>query len=210
MHVTYLFDPLCGWCYGAVPALDKLAQLDGLTVELAPTGLFAGEGARPMDERFAAYAWQNDQRIGRLTGQAFSQAYRDQVLGSTGSMFDSAPATLGIVTVGLTQPSHERDALKALQKARYVDGRNNSEIAVVADVLHKAGFADAAARLRAPDDALLRAYRKRTGHVRQLMATFRLDGVPALLVGDEDKRRALSSGVLFGGFDLLAAELQAA
>lgn len=210
MHVTYLFDPLCGWCYGAAPALDRIAQFDGITIELAPAGLFAGEGARPMDERFAAYAWQNDQRIGRLMGRAFSQVYRDQVLGSTGSMFDSAPMTLGIVAVGLTQPSHEREALKALQNARYVDGHNNSEMAVVADVLHKAGFADAAARFMTPDDALLGAYRKRIGAARQLIAEFRLDGVPALLVGDEDKRRTLNSGVLFGAFDLLAAELQAA
>jgi putative protein-disulfide isomerase len=56
MHLTYLYDPLCGWCYGAAPALDKMVKLDNLTVELAPTGLFAGEGARPLDERFAAYA----------------------------------------------------------------------------------------------------------------------------------------------------------
>lgn len=108
MHVTYLFDPLCGWCYGASLALEKLAGLDDLTIELAPTGLFAGEGARPMDERFAAYAWQNDQRIGRLTGQVFSQLYRDRVLGNIGSMFDSAPTTLGIVAVGLSKPRRSR------------------------------------------------------------------------------------------------------
>ena len=71
MRIIYLFDPLCGWCYGAGPALEKLAQLDGVTVDLAPTGLFAGGASRPMDKHFAAYAWQNDQRIARLTGQPF-------------------------------------------------------------------------------------------------------------------------------------------
>ncbi|RUZ44799.1 DsbA family protein, partial [Mesorhizobium sp. M7A.F.Ca.CA.004.05.2.1] len=24
-EVTYLFDPLCGWCYGATPMLDRLS-----------------------------------------------------------------------------------------------------------------------------------------------------------------------------------------
>ncbi|AUW48132.1 DsbA family protein [Rhizobium leguminosarum] len=210
MHLTYLYDPLCGWCYGATPALDKMAKLDNLTVELAPTGLFAGEGARPLDERFAAYAWHNDQRINRLTGQVFSQLYRDQVLGGTDSMFDSAPATLGIIAVGLTQLDRECEALKALQIARYVDGRNTSEIAVVVDVLDQAGFSDAVARVRAPDEALLDIYRNRIGKSRQLMAAFRMDGVPALLVNDGDKRRVLRSDALFGGFDRLAAELQAA
>jgi putative protein-disulfide isomerase len=210
MHLTYLYDPLCGWCYGAAPALDKMAKLDNLTVELAPTGLFAGEGARPVDERFAAYAWHNDQRINRLTGQVFSQLYRDQVLAGAASMFDSAPATLGIIAVGLRQRGKEREALKALQIARYVDGRNTSEIAVVADVLDQAGFSDSAARVRAPDEALLEIYRNRIGKSRQLMAAFRMDGVPALLVSDGDKRRVVRGDALFGGFDRLAAELQAA
>src|SRR5690242_9054966 len=46
MGITYLFDPLCGWCYGACPVLDRLALLGDATLELMPTGLFAGEGAR--------------------------------------------------------------------------------------------------------------------------------------------------------------------
>lgn len=71
--VTYLFDPLCGWCYGAAPVLGALAQQPGIRVELLPTGLFAGDGARAMDNEFAAYAWSNDQRIERLTGQPFSE-----------------------------------------------------------------------------------------------------------------------------------------
>ena len=43
--VTYLFDPLCGWCYAAAPALKFLQAQEGVEVVLAPTGLFAGAGA---------------------------------------------------------------------------------------------------------------------------------------------------------------------
>lgn len=67
--VTYLFDPLCGWCYAAASALKFLQAQEGVEVVLAPSGLFAGAGARPMDAQFAAYAWSNDQRIQQLTGQ---------------------------------------------------------------------------------------------------------------------------------------------
>ncbi len=47
---TYLFDALCGWCYGAAPVIQGLAQHGAVTLELAPTGLFAGAG-RTMDAR---------------------------------------------------------------------------------------------------------------------------------------------------------------
>ncbi len=162
-----------------------------------------------MDERFASYAWQNDQRIGHLTGQVFSPAYRDRVLARVGGMFDSATATLGIIAVGLTQPDDERAALNAIQHARYVEGRNNSETADVADVLEQAGFADAAARIRQPDETLLSICRDRIAIGRRLMAEFHADGVPTLLVGNGNQRRKLKSSFLYGDFGLLAAELQA-
>lgn len=209
MRVTYLFDPLCGWCYGAVPALERLVQLDGATVELAPSGLFAGEGARAMDANFAAFAWQNDQRIARLCGQQFTDAYRAKILGKAGGMFDSAPATLGIVAVGLTEPAREIEAMKTLQNARYVEGRDNSELAVVESILEEAGFSEAARRVRAPDEALHSSYRQRTSAARSEMKNFGVNGVPALIVEDNRSRRLLSSNVLFGELDTLAARLQA-
>jgi putative protein-disulfide isomerase len=210
MRITYLFDPLCGWCYGAGPVLDQLARLADTTLEFAPTGLFAGEAARAMDQHFAAYAWQNDQRIARLTGQAFTEAYRDRILGNIGGVFDSAPATLGLVAVGLAEPARELEALKLVQRARYIDGRDNSSLQVVADVLDEAQFTDAANRVRTPDDALIKAYRGRVEAARAEMARFDVDGVPALVVGDAAGRRLLSSSLLFGHFDLLAAQLHAA
>ena len=210
MNITYLFDPLCGWCYGATGALERLSRVDGVTIRLSPTGLFAGEGARSMDQSFAAYAWQNDQRIARLTGQIFSETYRQQVLGATGATFDSAPATLAIVAVGQQAPAEEMAALKALQRARYVDGRDNGDIDVVIGILADAGFADAADRLRAPDQELMAAYRARIEAARTDMALFGANGVPALVVGEGDSRRLLPSGALFGGPEMLIAQLEAA
>ena len=100
-EITYLFDPLCGWCYGALPKLAVLARTPNVALKLAPTGLFSGTGARPMDADFAAYAWANDQRISALTGQVFSQTYREKVLGAHGSLFDSGPATLALTAVAI-------------------------------------------------------------------------------------------------------------
>ncbi len=210
MNITYLFDPLCGWCYGATAALEQLSRVEGATIRLAPTGLFAGEGARSMDQSFAAYAWQNDQRIARLTGQVFSETYRQQVLGATGATFDSAPATLAIVAVGLQTPTDEMAALKALQHARYVDGRDNGDMGIVIGILADAGFTDAADRLRVTDQELMAAYHARIASSRADMALFGANGVPALVVGEGDSRRLLPSGALFGGPDMLIAQLDAA
>lgn len=210
MRITYLFDPLCGWCYGAGPTISRLAALDGVVVKLAPTGLFAGPGAQPMNAGFAAYAWQNDQRIARLTGQPFSEAYRHQVLGASGTLFDSAPATLAVVAAGLEAPERELEILKLVQSARYAAGRDIADRAVVADILAEAGLDAAARKVRTPDAALLAAYGARIETARADMTAFGITGVPALVLGEGAARRALSTSALFGRFDLLAAEVQAA
>ena len=207
--VTYLFDPLCGWCYAAAPALKYLQGADGIQVALAPTGLFTGAGARPMDAQFAAYAWANDQRIQQLTGQPFMQAYRERILGADGGRFDSGPATLALTAVAQTAPARELEALHALQHARYVDGRDNADPAVIAEVLREIGLADAAAQVLAPDATL----RGRTvGRVAQAQSTLHAvgaRGVPQLVVAGQGGPRVLSSAALLGPREHLLAEVQA-
>ncbi|MER8572697.1 DsbA family protein [Mesorhizobium sp. M1338] len=208
-EVTYLFDPLCGWCYGAIPMLDRLLA-SGLRVELLPTGLFSGAGARPMDEGFAAHAWANDQRIERLTGQVFTPAYRHNVLDISGTLLDSHAATLSVSAAGLEDPSRRLAALKAIQQARYVEGRDVVTIGGVAEVLAAAGMADAAEMLKAPTETLLTAHRELVGRGRSLFQRLHADGVPSLAVIRNDAPRLIGSNALFGSFDNLVAHIAAA
>jgi putative protein-disulfide isomerase len=208
-EVTYLFDPLCGWCYGATPMLDRLSP-GGVRVELLPTCLFSGAGARPMDECFAAHAWANDQRIERLTGQPFTQAYQHDVLNVRGTLLDSHAATLGISAAGLEYPSRRLTALKAIQRARYVDGRDVVTIGGVAEVLAAAGMTDAGDLLKAPTEGLMTAHRELVGRGRALFQRLHADGVPALAVIRNDAPRLIGSNALFGSFDNLVAHIAAA
>ncbi|MBX9749187.1 MAG: DsbA family protein [Roseococcus sp.] len=210
MHITYLFDPLCGWCYGASPVLEKIASEAAFELDLVPAGLFAGDGARPMDANFADYAWSNDQRISRLTGQVFSEDYRRQVLADSTRLFDSGPATLALAAVAVTAPARELEALKAIQLARYVEGRDTTDPAVLAKVLAQLGLDDAATRLSAPDGAMLDFYRQRIQGGRATMRKFGINGVPALLVGGPDGQRLVPANALFSDAEGLLAGLRAA
>jgi putative protein-disulfide isomerase len=205
----YLFDPLCGWCYGAAPAVFGLLEVPGVRLELLPTGLFSGEGARPMDDAFATYAWSNDQRIERLTGQRFSERYRDQILGNRRQLFDSGPATVALTAVSLTAPARELEALKAIQHARYVDGGNVTSLAALADLLTALGLAEAAARLAQPDAELLAANRARMDRAQALMQEFGARGVPTLIVESGAKRWVLDHAAAYSNPQALLRQLEA-
>lgn len=209
-NVTYLFDPLCGWCYAAAPALDFLQGVDGIHVSLAPAGLFAGAGARPMDAEFAAYAWGNDQRIQQLTGQPFTQAYRDNILGAASGRFDSGPPTLALTAVAQTAPECELEALHALQHARYVDGRDTAEAGVLADVLNALGLADAAALTLAPDAALRKLLAERVAQAQATLRAVGARGVPQLVVAVQGGAlRLLGGDALLGPREQLVALVRA-
>lgn len=204
-RLIYLFDPQCGWCYGAAPAVEGLLERAEHDVQLVPTGLFAGEGAFTMNDGFAAHAWAADQRIARLTGQPFSDAYRDGVLGNREWRLDSGPATLALTAVRLTDPAREFAALHALQRARYVEGRNNADSNVVASVLESLGLTDAARRFRAPDDELIASNQARIAEGKAWMRRVGANGVPTLVISDEKGARAVDSSALYGGTDTLVA-----
>ena len=204
--VTYLFDPLCGWCYGASPVIQQLGQQANIQLELAPSGLFAG-GGRTMDAAFADYAWSNDQRIAKLTGQRFTEAYRQNVLGRLGGRFDSATATLALTAVSLSEPLRELETLKALQEARYVQGLDTCDVSLVEKLLRDQGLAAAADRLAASDAELLAANASRIQKARRLMQTFGAQGVPALVVSDDKGGRLLSGHALYGNFDKLLSQM---
>lgn len=208
--VTYLFDPLCGWCYGASPALLQLGRHTAIRLELAPTGLFAGAGGRTLDAAFAEYAWSNDVRIQKLTGQRFTEDYRAQVLGKLGSRFDSASTTLALTAVALTAPQCELDALKVLQEARYVHALDTSAIPVVEPLLRALGLKAAADRLAAGDTELVEANAARMQAAQGLMQAFAAQGVPALIVTDDNGSRLLRGNALYGSFDSLLNQIASA
>lgn len=204
ISLTYLFDPLCGWCYGASPAVQLLGQQADIQLTLAPTGMFTGSG-RTMDAEFAAYAWSNDQRIQTLAGQSFTEAYRQQVLGRHGSAFDSASATLALTAVASTNPNLELDALKNLQEARYVQGRDICNPAVVADVLREIGQGVAADLLLANEAALHQTNQNRLRKAQLLMQSMGVQGVPALVLHEAAAVRLLPSQLLYGKREQLLA-----
>ncbi len=192
MKIYYLFDTLCGWCYGAKPAIEAVSAQ--YTVELVPTGLFFRSG-RVMDADFAQYAWGNDQRIERLTGQPFSTAYRENVL-QGGGQFNSENSLLALTAVREIAPEREIAVLGALQTARYVDGRDNADWNVIADILQTQGLGDIVPKLSDPqtEQALL----ARIQFGRQLAQRLGVSGVPQLVIEHDDKWLVVPNQALYG------------
>lgn len=198
MNKTFIliFDPWCGWCYGAQPGLEKLAAAHpDAAWQLLPSGLFCHPDYPDADRR--AYFWQADQKIAALTGQPFSTAYREQILGDATQAFDSSLTTLAWFLISRTAPEKSVAILHALQRLRYVDG--DVSLAAHANVGEAFGIPAASLRtaLAEPWPAELHAL---VGTARRLMQEHGLRGVPALLLtetGKQGQPQVLPSQLLY-------------
>lgn len=215
IRLQYLFDPLCGWCYASAPALSGLARELPQWLEMRPTGLFAGAGARDLTPEWGDYAWANDQRIAAMTGQVFSQAYRQQILLGGTARFDSGPMNRVLTAVQAIDATLEAGLLHRLQAARYVDGLDTGADSAVAQIAaaylqehgHAANADELAAQLR--DDATLaQRTRHRLEDNQSLMNQLGIRGVPQLLVRVDEAILPLNDGALYQGPDQLVAELR--
>lgn len=141
----YIYDPLCGWCYGAASLISALRELPGLQVRLHAGGMMTGAQRRPVTPELRSYVLGHDERIAQITGQEFGAAYRDGLLNDATVVLDSEPPITAILAVdalggdGLAY-------LKTLQLAHYRDGLKIADPAVLEELALSLGLEIAAFR----------------------------------------------------------------
>lgn len=189
---TFIFDPLCGWCYGASPVLDRMGE-DGFGIELLPIGL--PEEARPIEPDFAELIWGTDRLVAQHTGQPFTRAYQALLNGGSANL-DAWPATLAAIAVARTRPDRQVAALQALQIARFVNGRDTSDTMVVETILREIGLRNAADLLAAANPVLVAAAAAAVARGRGLLLEHGMDGGPAVLLTGPEGSRLLGAKVL--------------
>ncbi|ANL33359.1 DsbA family protein [Rhizobium phaseoli] len=211
IELRYFFDPFCGWCYASAPALAGLADQFSDHLRMLPSGLFVG--GRPISS-IADHAWRNDQRIQALTGQRFSREYHQNVLLAPNGIFDSGPATLALTALGEHAATIEPRFLHAIQIARYLDGRDTSNVQEVARVAVQVAAEHGieltteifAERLRNDSDLSERAL-ERVEETQRQMNILGIRGVPQLVALINGNAHIVSGEALYQGPAYLAAAL---
>jgi putative protein-disulfide isomerase len=197
-HLIFLYDPLCGWCYGALPAIHGLADLGGCIVEPVPSGLFEGDPGKRIDKELSQHIEAADARIAAMSGQRFSDMYRRKVLRNPELPFDSGPATQALTAVSKWNVTRELDALHALQRERFVAGRDITDREVIAQALAASVGEEPEAWLARLADPLLPGLTdKRLARAKRVMQSIGVQGVPTLVWPSDKGLRLLPGQWLF-------------
>lgn len=117
----YIYDPLCGWCYGAAPLLEAARQLPGIAIELHAGGLWMGANRPAMGKALRDYVRPHDERIQALTGQPFGDRYFHELLLTPDRQLDSEPPIRAILAV-VASGGDGLQMLTRIQQSHYRDG----------------------------------------------------------------------------------------
>lgn len=122
--LIYAYDPLCGWCFGFHPVMEKLAARfkENLHIRVVPGGLAIDENAQAIREGYS-YIRGAIPQVEKTTGVEFGENFK--LLAEEGSyLYDSEPSCIAQTTISELLPEKALDFAGRLQHALFTDGEN--------------------------------------------------------------------------------------
>lgn len=136
-QLHYIYDPLCGWCYGAKPLIQAARTV--LPVIAHGGGMMTGANRQKVSVQLRNYVMPHDRRIAEYTGQPFGEAYFEGLLRDEEAVFDSAPPTAAVLAAEQLE-GRGLALLERLQTAHYVEGRRIADETVLLELANSIGF----------------------------------------------------------------------
>ncbi len=115
--IIYIGDPMCSWCWGFVPVLEKIQAEFGEYAEFKTIvgGLRPGIHAQRMTTSVGDMIRSHWEHVEEASGQPFDYSFFDR----KDFLYDTEPAAKAVVTVRHLKPEVEFDFFKDLQRAFY-------------------------------------------------------------------------------------------
>jgi len=135
--LLYIADPMCSWCWGFMPVIEKMRnEYNGqLKLELLMGGLRPGT-KNPMHSAQRQEILHHWEAVNRMTGQPF----RFEGALPEGFIYDTEPASRGVVAASLINPESVFPFFKAVQSAFYAEQQNVTDSVVLAELAGSAGL----------------------------------------------------------------------
>lgn len=191
LTLHYVFDPLCGWCYGAEPLIRAASK--SLPVVLHGGGMMAGANRQKVSAQLRDFVMPHDRKIAEYTGQPFGQDYFEGLLRDNSAVFDSEPPIIAILAAQQLA-GQGLEMLARLQQAHYVQGRRIADQTVLQSVAVELGLAlpaFIAASTQIDSESHMRTS-------RALLASVGGQGYPTLVLEREGQLQVVDIGPFLG------------
>lgn len=189
--IYYVFDPLCGWCYGFSPVIQQVAAgwTGKVEVEVVVGGMVTGTQEGIMDPGMARYILSAFPRVEKLAGVKFGEAYKKQL--ESGRYYSSSVASCrAVVAFRSLKPEKTLAFISAIQRKMFVDGSDLQKMDEMAEIAASLGVDKATFIQKAQSEE----NRKATELDFKRAAALGVNGFPSLVIEKTGKFEKLTEG----------------
>lgn len=186
----YVFDPLCGWCYGFSPVVKQLqhAYREQSQIRVFSGGMAIGDRAQPIKDGYG-YIKDALPQVSETTGVSFGQGFRD-MLEEGSYYYDSEPPSIALKVFKSLKPGQQFAFAHRLQEAIFAEGKDLNDQATYPELLQEFDV-DVQEFLKRFRD---QAYKDKTYQEFMFVQQLGASGFPTLLLGFEDHLYLVSRG----------------
>jgi putative protein-disulfide isomerase len=136
-HLIYFSDPMCSWCYGFSPVIERIRTTFGraLPIRIVMGGLRPGVET-PMTEEAKLEVGEHWVRVHEATGLPFNGAG----MSAPGFIYDTDPAARAVVVARREGEEMAATYLGRAQRAFYGEGRDVTQAAVLGELAEELGL----------------------------------------------------------------------
>jgi putative protein-disulfide isomerase len=203
----YIYDPFCGWCYGAAPLVAAASEVAGLELRLHAGGMMMGANRQPVTPQLRSFVMHHDQRITQMSGQPFGKAYQDGLLCDPKAVFDSEPPTMGILAA--EQFGKGYAMLQRIQQAHFIEGQRVAELPVLTKLAEEIGI-DPVAFQAAFEQLSVSGTVEHIAHSRDLLGRAGGMGFPTFVLEKNGHQTRIDHGPYLGRTADFLAKLKSA
>ncbi len=138
-ELIYVYDPLCGWCYGFSPVITRLKDQMNSDVDfLVLSGGMVRE-AGPIGE-IAGYIKTAYKLVEDTTGVKFGEKFLNEILNNGEAIFTSVPPAKALAVLRIHLPEKCVEIAARLQKAFYHEGIQVDDYSAYAQIAKEFGM----------------------------------------------------------------------
>lgn len=123
MKIVYVYDALCGWCYGFSPVMSAFHDKykDSLSFEVVSGGMITGGRIGAIGEVASYISWAYKD-VEKATGVKFGNVFLNETLKKGTAIFTSIPPAIALSVFKEMDEKRSVQFADELQKAIYFDG----------------------------------------------------------------------------------------
>ncbi|TXD80720.1 DsbA family protein [Subsaximicrobium wynnwilliamsii] len=193
MKIVYVYDALCGWCYGFSPVITQFQEKykDSLSFEVISGGMITGGRIGPIGEVASYISWAY-KGVEKATGVKFGSEFLNKTLKNGDAIFTSVPTAIALSVFKNLDPNNNIRFASALQRAIYYDGIEPENLDAYGQIALKFGL-DAKSFVLKMKDPL---YKKLAEDDFKKSAELNVSGYPTIFIKINGTYQKIGSGYI--------------